>query len=93
MAHVHGLNGYIGVSLPYKTNQDKANAEFIVRACNAHDELVEALTKLHDYILSQRVHKGCDAGEEQRLQARTALRNAGLLPEPEGQGGLRAWKY
>jgi len=27
----------------------RANAAFIVRACNAHEELVKALEKLHEY--------------------------------------------
>ena len=30
----------------------EANAEFIVRACNAHDDLLAALTKLKDFVAS-----------------------------------------
>ena len=37
---------------------------------------VEALTKCHDYILSQQIYKGCGAGEEERLIAREALADA-----------------
>lgn len=33
-------------------NNDKEDAQLIVRACNAHDELVEALEKIRDLMSS-----------------------------------------
>tara|TARA_R110000868_G_scaffold23596_3_gene94767 strand:- start:192 stop:503 length:312 start_codon:yes stop_codon:yes gene_type:complete len=44
-----GLNAYgnwIVAEVPDRTEEDKANAAFIVRACNAHEELVAALEEL-----------------------------------------------
>jgi hypothetical protein len=34
------------------SERSEANAEFIVRACNAHDELLEALRQLHSDVVS-----------------------------------------
>ena len=40
----------------FNTNR-KANAEFIVRACNNHEKLVEALNKIYDSTDNFKIHK------------------------------------
>ncbi len=57
---------------PYDWPEDKFNAAFIVRACNAHDELVAAL---------ESIAEGCsfpadDVQKAIRDRARTALAKA-----------------
>lgn len=47
IAHINPKGDFgKGIPSPF----DKSNAEFIVRACNAHDKLVEALTEARDYL-------------------------------------------
>lgn len=45
-AIVSALKGQVDIYNAPLTNETLANAEFIVRACNAHDELVAALKAL-----------------------------------------------
>ena len=54
------------------TAKAKATAEFIVRACNAHEELVEAL----DYLLAQTVDMDLAFGIELTEGEREARRKA-----------------
>ena len=50
MAHIDGDNFDIcAMSTELPVDERKANAEFIVRACNAHDDLLEALKTLLAY--------------------------------------------
>lgn len=42
----------------------KKNAAFIVRACNAHDELVEALKKARDYIEGELIENALVGGSQ-----------------------------
>ena len=100
MAHLHGPRGYTGISLPYKTAQDKANAEFIVRACNAHEDLVgelrACLLRLRKYSdelaeLSRTITyddnpENIDPNIFSRIEAGivAALRSAGLPADGQG---------
>lgn len=66
--------GYTGIGQTYHTDLEtnKANAAFIVRACNSHDALVEALEGLladDGTASSQNINKVLKAREK----ARTAL--------------------
>ncbi len=61
------------------TLEAKAKAEFIARACTAHDELIEAL----DYLLKQTVDQDLEHGieltegeKEARSKALAAFKNA-----------------
>ena len=59
----------------------EANAEFIVRACNAHDDLVAALELIHDYhvvpIADFEERHGHNVGLEQVAEAaRVAIAKA-----------------
>ena len=42
----------------YISEEDTANAQFIIRACNSHDELLEALEELLG--MAEDDHHGCD---------------------------------
>lgn len=56
--------------------QDKSNAEFIVRACNCHDELVQALQDLLAADQMPPCEKQADLAIVAMKQARAALNKA-----------------
>ena len=62
-------------------DEAEANAAFIVRACNAHDDLVKALKNLLDYAdgmhRAQAHEEGHDIDYETFPEARAALAKAG----------------
>lgn len=64
----------------HNLENDTANAAFIVKACNSHDDLVAALNSIaHTFMEnSQGGLSTLPAGEYQRM-AREALTRAGLL--------------
>ena len=59
--------------------QAVANARFIVRACNAHDALVEALLECYDVMLRSEIHNwppGWKAKDQAKAKAEAALKLA-----------------
>lgn len=65
---------YCGQSHFIETEEQKANAEFIVRACNSHDELVAALEDLSG--LCERAWDGIVIGKPIRNTAKRVLAKA-----------------
>lgn len=66
--HTEGVPLHIGL-------ENAANAAFIVRACNAHDELVEALTLC---LSALDEYAGRSGALEERRLARAAIKKAGI---------------
>lgn len=47
---IYSRNGFVAETRPMQTPYAEANAEFIVRACNAYDDLLEALKEALRYL-------------------------------------------
>jgi len=72
----HGFDNSIAGIMFTNTEREKlpaeANAAFIVKACNSHYELVEALKSISK-------NTCCDTCQEAKLVAKAALKKAGEL--------------
>jgi len=64
------VNRYMGEKGP--SAEESANAAFIVRACNAHDELVAALTLAKYVLATLSLDDDCTEGQPEALAAARA---------------------
>lgn len=66
---------------PIDMESNQANAAFVVRAANAHDDLVHALRLLHDNLAEyQRINQLGGYDNQDMQIARAALAKAGAAP-------------
>jgi len=70
-----GANG-VQIATVHDNSQVDANAAFIVRACNAHEELVEALRELIDQLEGIGIPDWHGAEGLDLSQARAAIKKA-----------------
>lgn len=65
MAHVHKADGFIGLTLPYHHQYQQQLAAFILRACNAHDDLLAAADRAIAALAANGA-PNCEAAKELR---------------------------